>query len=94
MDKVKRDTAFDEFIGGLAYEDDGGWSKDVWDASWAEQQKEIDSIHACWSKDIWDAVWAEQQKEIDALRARIKLLEEEVAFVEHGYTRKPEGESK
>lgn len=65
MDKVKRDMAFDEFIGGVAYEDDGGWSKDVWDASWAEQQKEI-----------------------DALRARVKLLEEEVAFVEHGYTQK------
>ncbi len=71
MDIQKRDGAYAYFIGGVAYEDDGGWSKDVWDAAWHEQQKEI-----------------------DALNARIKLLEEEVAFVEHGYNRKPEGEIK
>jgi hypothetical protein len=65
MDIQKRDGAYAHFIGGVAYEDDGGWSKDVWDAAWAEQQKEI-----------------------DALRARVKLLEEEVAFVEHGYTQR------
>ena len=71
MDIQKRDGAYAYFIGGVAYEDDGGWSKDVWDAAWQEQQKEI-----------------------DALNARIKMLEEEVAFVEHGYNRKPEGEIK
>jgi hypothetical protein len=71
MDIQKRDGSYAYFIGGVAYEDDGGWSKDVWDAAWQEQQKEI-----------------------DALNARIKMLEEEVAFVEHGYNRKPEGEMK
>ncbi len=59
MDKVKRDTAFDEFIGGVAYEDDGGWSKDVWDASWAEQQKEIDSLHARIKLLEAEVAWAE-----------------------------------
>lgn len=71
MDIQKRDGAYAYFIGGVAFEEDSGWSKDVWDAAWAEQQKEV-----------------------DALNARIKMLEEEVAFVEHGYNRKPEGESK
>ena len=42
----------------VAFEDDGGWSKDVWDASWAEQQKDI-----------------------DLLRARVKVLEEECAWL-------------
>jgi cell division protein FtsB len=59
MDKVKRDMAFDEFIGGVAYEDDGGWSKDVWDASWAEQQKEIDSLHARIKLLEAEVAWAE-----------------------------------
>lgn len=59
MDKVKRDTTFDEFIGGVAYEDDGGWSKDVWDASWAEQQKEIDSLHARIKLLEAEVAWAE-----------------------------------
>ena len=70
-DTLKRDGAYSQFIGSVATEEDGGWSKDVWDAAWQEQQKEI-----------------------DALNARIKMLEEEVAFVEHGYNRKPEGEMK
>jgi cell division protein FtsB len=59
MDKVKRDTTFDEFIGSVAYEDDGGWSKDVWDASWAEQQKEIDSLHARIKLLEAEVAWAE-----------------------------------
>jgi hypothetical protein len=65
MDIQKRDGAYAHFIGGVAFEEDGGWSKDVWDAAWHEQQKEI-----------------------DALQARVKLLEEEVAFVEHGYSKR------
>ncbi len=65
MDIQKRDGAYTHFIGGVAFEEDGGWSKDVWDAAWHEQQKEV-----------------------DALQARVKLLEEEVAFVEHGYSKR------
>ncbi len=59
MDKVKRDEAFDNFIGRFAYENDGGWSKDVWDASWAEQQKEIDSLHARIKLLEAEVAWAE-----------------------------------
>jgi hypothetical protein len=80
-DTLKRDGAYSHFIGSVATEDDGGWSKEVWDAAWQEQQKEIDLIHACWSKKLWDAVWHDQQKEIDSLRARVKLLEEECAWL-------------
>jgi hypothetical protein len=58
MDIQKRDGTYANFIGGVAYEDDGGWSKDVWDASWAEQQKDIDLLHA-----------------------RVKVLEEECAWL-------------
>lgn len=58
VDNFKRDGTYANFIGGVAYEDDGGWSKDVWDASWAEQQKDI-----------------------DLLRARVKVLEEECAWL-------------
>jgi hypothetical protein len=57
-DTLKRDGAYSHFIGSVATEDDGGWSKEVWDASWAEQQKDIDS-----------------------LRARVKVLEEECAWL-------------
>lgn len=64
-DTLKRDGAYSHFIGSVATENDGGWSKEVWDAAWHEQQKEI-----------------------DALNARVKLLEEEVAFVEHGYSKR------
>jgi len=58
IDNLKRDGAYSVFIGGVAYEDDGGWSKDVWDAAWHEQQKEIDLLHA-----------------------RVKVLEEECAWL-------------
>lgn len=57
-DTLKRDGAYSHFIGSVATENDGGWSKEVWDASWAEQQKDIDSLHA-----------------------RVKLLEEECAWL-------------
>jgi len=57
-DTLKRDGAYSHFIGSVATEEDGGWSKEVWDASWAEQQKDIDS-----------------------LRARVKVLEEECAWL-------------
>ena len=57
-DTLKRDGAYSHFIGSVAFEDDGGWSKEVWDASWAEQQKDI-----------------------DLLRARVKVLEEECAWL-------------
>lgn len=57
-DTLKRDGAYSHFIGSVATEDDGGWSKEVWDAAWHEQQKEI-----------------------DVLQARVKLLEEECAWL-------------
>jgi len=57
-DTLKRDGAYSQFIGSVATEADGGWSKEVWDASWAEQQKDIDSLHA-----------------------RVKVLEEECAWL-------------
>lgn len=34
MKKTAREEAFENFIGGVAYEDDDGWSKEVWDAAW------------------------------------------------------------
>lgn len=34
MKKTTREEAFENFIGGVAYENDGGWSKEVWDAAW------------------------------------------------------------
>jgi len=58
VDNFKRDGTYANFIGSVAFEDDGGWSKEVWDASWAEQQKDI-----------------------DLLRARVKVLEEECAWL-------------
>ena len=58
IDTKKRDGTDYNFIGRVAYEDDGGWSKDVWDVAWAEQQKDIDLLHA-----------------------RVKLLEEECAWL-------------
>jgi hypothetical protein len=35
----RRDEAFAEFIGGVAYEEDGGWSKEVWDAAWSARRE-------------------------------------------------------
>ena len=35
MKKLSSEDAFENFIGSVAYEDDGGWSKEVWDAAWA-----------------------------------------------------------
>jgi hypothetical protein len=58
VDNFKRDGTYANFIGSVAFEDDGGWSKEVWDAAWAEQQKYI-----------------------DLLRARVKVLEEECAWL-------------
>ena len=57
-DTLKRDGAYSHFIGSVATEDDGGWSKEVWDAAWQAQQKDIDQLHA-----------------------RVKLLEEECAWL-------------
>lgn len=67
-----REKEYLDFIGSQATEEDGGWSKEVWDAAWNASH-----LHA--------------MAEIDNLTKRIKLLEEEVAFVEHGYTTKGEG---
>jgi hypothetical protein len=30
----EQDKKFAEFIGALSCEEDGGWSKEVWDAAW------------------------------------------------------------
>lgn len=35
MKKLSSEEAFENFIGSVAYENDGGWSKEVWDAAWA-----------------------------------------------------------
>jgi len=35
----RRDEAFAEFIGGVAYEEDRGWSKEVWDAAWSAKRE-------------------------------------------------------
>ena len=37
----RRDEAFADFIGGVAYEEDGGWSKEVWDAAWSARRDEV-----------------------------------------------------
>ena len=48
----RRDEAFADFIGGVAYEEDRGWSKEVWDAAWSARREwinltylEIDQIY-------------------------------------------------
>lgn len=68
----ERERAYIEFIGRIATEDDGGWSKEVWDAAWHGGHAEA---------------WNSHVQEINSLKERIKLLEEEVAFVEHGYAK-------
>jgi len=35
----RRDEAFADFIGGVAYEEDRGWSKEVWDAAWSAKRE-------------------------------------------------------
>jgi len=38
----RRDEAFAEFIGGVAfviYEEDRGWPKEVWDAAWSAKRE-------------------------------------------------------
>lgn len=67
---VERDAKYQLFVGRVSIEDDGGWTREVWDAAWFARQEEV-----------------------DALQQRIKLLEEEVAFVEHGYNQ-AKGEGK
>jgi hypothetical protein len=34
----RRDEAFADFIGGVAYEEDRGWSKEVWNAAWSARR--------------------------------------------------------
>jgi hypothetical protein len=36
-----KDKKFDEFIGSVSFEDDNGWSKEVWDKAW---QTAIDTL--------------------------------------------------
>lgn len=36
----RRDDAFADFIGGVAYEEDRGWSKEVWNAAWSARRDE------------------------------------------------------
>jgi hypothetical protein len=35
----RRDEAFADFIGGVAYEEDRSWSKEVWDAAWSARRE-------------------------------------------------------
>jgi hypothetical protein len=39
-DHKRRDEAFADFIGGVAYEEDRGWSKEVWNAAWSARRDE------------------------------------------------------
>ena len=41
FENKRRDDAFADFIGGVAYEEDGGWSKEVWDAAWSARRDEV-----------------------------------------------------
>jgi hypothetical protein len=54
-----RDNSFVEFIGSRAYEDDGGWSKEVWDAAWQARQQEIDVLQARIKLLESEVAWAE-----------------------------------
>ena len=39
LEHRRRDEAFADFIGGVAYEEDRGWSKEVWDAAWSARRE-------------------------------------------------------
>lgn len=39
-DHKRRDEAFADFIGGVAYEEDRGWTKEVWDTAWSARRDE------------------------------------------------------
>lgn len=41
-----RDELFAQYIDDIAFEEDGGWSKEVWDAAWQARQKEVDALQA------------------------------------------------
>jgi hypothetical protein len=51
----RRNEAFAEFIGGVAYEEDGGWSKEVWDAAWSARREWVgltdEEIDDCFGMD-------------------------------------------
>jgi len=36
----QRNTAYEEFVGQVAFENDTGWTKDVWDAAWAAAREQ------------------------------------------------------
>ena len=40
FENKRRDEAFADFIGGVAYEEDRGWTKEVWDAAWSARRDE------------------------------------------------------
>jgi hypothetical protein len=39
LENKRRDAAFADFIGGVAYEEDRGWSKEIWDAAWSARRE-------------------------------------------------------
>jgi len=41
-----RDKLFAQYIDDIAFEEDGGWSKEVWDAAWQARQEEVDTLQA------------------------------------------------
>jgi len=41
-----RDKLFAQYIDDIAFEEDGGWSKEVWDAAWQARQEEVDALQA------------------------------------------------
>jgi hypothetical protein len=68
---------------------------------WIREMRKTKRDLSYWTEDeenvaeyAWNAGWQESERfhkeEIKALKARIALLEQEVAFVERGYTKKKE----
>lgn len=39
----QRNTAYEEFVGQVAFENDTGWTKEVWDAAWAAARDGVSS---------------------------------------------------
>jgi len=70
----RRDEAFADFIGGVAYEEDRGWSKEVWDAAWSARrewvgltEEEIDQIYCdCHSDDGYPLSLGKYERALEA----------------------------
>lgn len=58
-DMSQRDEMFYDFIGSVAFEDDKGWSKEVWDAAWQARQQEVNELEARVRLLESEVAWAE-----------------------------------